>query len=223
MQILRLIDVWPDADFFDILDTNVSTWFPTWDIPWDYDHSTLDFTYFLRWSYAKPVSPMIRCLLELSQTDSLEGTDREWIVQSTYDLFKLKWKKLWATTQFQYNPIHNYDMKEVMDKDTTGSDSMLHGHVVTTAGDRQDNVFGYNDSSEAGTPAGKSIVNNSDTHSGTDTRTLGGSEDWTLTRSGNIGVMSSQSLVSSEREVWLWDYFKQVFSDIDSVLTLNLY
>lgn len=45
----------------------------------------------------------------------------------------------------------------------------------------------------------------------------------TLTRSGNIGTTTSQMMIGSERELWLWDYFEIVFSDIDKMLTLPIY
>ena len=45
----------------------------------------------------------------------------------------------------------------------------------------------------------------------------------TLTRSGNIGVMSSQALAQSEIELRKWLYYQSVFSDIDNILTLSIY
>ena len=48
-------------------------------------------------------------------------------------------------------------------------------------------------------------------------------EDETLRRSGNIGVTTSQKMVASEREIWLWNFFDQVYKDIDSVLALPFY
>lgn len=44
-----------------------------------------------------------------------------------------------------------------------------------------------------------------------------------LTRSGNIGVTTSQQMIQSERELWLWRFFDQVFSDLDSILTIPIY
>lgn len=45
-----------------------------------------------------------------------------------------------------------------------------------------------------------------------------------LTRSGNIGVTSSQQLLQSERELWIWNFFRDVvFPDLDSVLVLGIY
>lgn len=45
-----------------------------------------------------------------------------------------------------------------------------------------------------------------------------------LTRSGNIGVTSSQQLLQSERDLWVWNFFRDVvFPDLDSVLVLGIY
>ena len=46
----------------------------------------------------------------------------------------------------------------------------------------------------------------------------------TLTRSGNIGVTTTQQMIQAQRELLLWDYFyKIVFPDIDKLLTLCIY
>lgn len=42
-------------------------------------------------------------------------------------------------------------------------------------------------------------------------------------RTGNIGVTSNQQLIEEERQLWLWNYFEQVFSDVDKVLTIPFY
>ena len=48
--------------------------------------------------------------------------------------------------------------------------------------------------------------------------------DTMLTRSGNIGVTTSQQMIESERQLWLWNFFyKVVFPDVDKVLTLAIY
>lgn len=44
-----------------------------------------------------------------------------------------------------------------------------------------------------------------------------------LTRSGNIGVTSSQQLIQSEIELRQFNFFTQVFKDVDSVLALSIY
>lgn len=44
-----------------------------------------------------------------------------------------------------------------------------------------------------------------------------------LTRSGNIGVMSSQALIDSELRLREYNYYLTVFNDIDTLLTLSIY
>jgi hypothetical protein len=44
-----------------------------------------------------------------------------------------------------------------------------------------------------------------------------------LTRSGNIGVTTSQQMAQSEIELRKWLYYESVFNDIDNVLTLSIY
>ena len=70
--------------------------------------------------------------------------------------------------------------------------------------------------------------NTSETDTGTQTDATSGSDSTTrnyrLTRSGNIGVTTSQQMIESERNLWLWNFFYRiVFPDIDKVLTLNIY
>lgn len=49
-------------------------------------------------------------------------------------------------------------------------------------------------------------------------------EDRTLTRSGNIGVTTSQQMIQAERDLWVWNFFYQVvFKDVDRSLTISTY
>lgn len=50
-----------------------------------------------------------------------------------------------------------------------------------------------------------------------------GENEREMTRSGNIGVTTSQQLLQSEIELWEWNFFNQVFTDIDSTLCLLIY
>lgn len=60
----------------------------------------------------------------------------------------------------------------------------------------------------------------SDVNDGSDTQT----RNYELTRSGNIGVTTSQQMIQSERDLWIWNFFYEVvFPDINRVLTLAIY
>lgn len=79
----------------------------------------------------------------------------------------------------------------------------------------------------------------SDTQSGSDTTTktanntskvtddtidsLTGNENTTRARSGNIGQNTYQELLTQEFELWKWNFFIQVFEDVDKFLALSVY
>ncbi len=70
--------------------------------------------------------------------------------------------------------------------------------------------------------------NVTDADSGRQDLTEGGSDSTTrnyrLNRSGNIGVTTSQQMLQSERDLWLWNFFYNVvFPDVDKVLTIDIY
>ena len=109
--------------------------------------------------------------------------------------------KLFATTEAEYDPIQNYSMTE------TGTD-------VTTAsseGDTTDYSTSYNSSSENKT--GKSEAsgqsNTTFTHN--------------FTRSGNIGVTTSQQMLQSERDIAHFDFIGYVAEMIVTNFTSSQY
>ena len=44
-----------------------------------------------------------------------------------------------------------------------------------------------------------------------------------LTREGTTGIYTPQQMLTSEIELWQWNFYKQVFEDIDSILCLDIY
>lgn len=63
--------------------------------------------------------------------------------------------------------------------------------------------------------------NRSYTETGTDT--TAGKSSRKLTRTGNIGTNTFQNLLQQERNIWMFDFFEQIFKDVDSVLTIPIY
>ena len=48
--------------------------------------------------------------------------------------------------------------------------------------------------------------------------------DTELRRSGNIGTLTSQQMITSERELWQWNFFQDVvFPDLTKLLALRIY
>ena len=124
----------------------------------------------------------------------------------------------------------------------TGTEGLTHGMVESTQhGRTEDNVnykYGLNTSvyqqnrsdENVSTEGGTTVT----TDSGTDTttRNLVDSTDQTVTednegteheethRYGNIGVTTTQKLLQEERNLWLWNFFDEVFNDLDKELAL---
>lgn len=85
------------------------------------------------------------------------------------------WEKLYDTMVVEYNPIWNVDATVVIDRDTSGH------------GDATDAVKGFNSDTWA-----ESDKTDSDSWA---------VEDVTETRTGNIGVTTTQSMIEQERKV----------------------
>lgn len=124
----------------------------------------------------------------------------------------------------------------------TGTEGLTHGMVESTQHGRTEDNVGYkyglnttvyqqNRSDENVSTEGGTTVT---TDSGTDTttRNLVDSTDQTVTednegteheethRYGNIGVTTTQKLIQEERNLWLWNFFDEVFNDLDKELAL---
>lgn len=109
--------------------------------------------------------------------------------------------KLYATTQFEYDPIENYNMVE------SGTDSGTSG--ATASGQNKGTSY---DSLTANLIDSNS--SNSSAHS---------SSNHSLTRSGNIGVTTSQQMIMQEREVAAYDFLHYVAELIIEQFTQSLY
>lgn len=112
---------------------------------------------------------------------------------------------------------------------TTNTENTVHGFNSTEgvhSGEQTGTATGTNAITHTGTEQRQ--YNLSDTDTGTQSSTDGGSDtstrNYVLTRSGNIGVTTSQQMVESERALWVWNYFRDVvFPDINRVLTIQAY
>ena len=127
-----------------------------------------------------------------------------------------------------YNPLENYSMEEVRTPDLTDEETENVKTDMTTERETHatNSYKGFNandpvlvnktDGDEDVTTSGAKLDNeksNTITHTGTEE----------LTRSGNIGVTTSQQMLESEFKVRQYDFYKQVFNDIDTILCLSVY
>lgn len=106
------------------------------------------------------------------------------------------------TVQTTYNnetDTHNYTNVQDTTSYNNEAETLQHGHTDTETRNMTDaTTYGKRD-------------------------TASGKDDRTLTRSGNIGVTTSQQMLQSDIDLWKWNFFYEVFSDIDSVFTISTY
>lgn len=122
------------------------------------------------------------------------------------------------------------DLTTTTDNGITGFNSAVDVHTgETQTTNTGTNEVEYNTSdTDSGTVTTTTTGTDTTTQSGSITDTNSGKDTHThnyeLTRSGNIGVTTSQQMLQSEHDLWCWNFFNDVvFPDIDRVLTLMIY
>lgn len=172
--------------------------FDTFEVPWrfsDVTNSNLDLLYHGWRSGDKFISPLVNRLLNSS--GELSPANVSLLAGIIFDKYNTQWSKLWDTLSLEYDPISNYNMTETESTNGNASNSVHNA------------VNGFNSSSAV------------DSDNQTASATSSGQR--ALTRSGNIGVTTSQQMLQSERDLWMWSYFDVVFADIDKLLCLSIY
>lgn len=195
------------------------------------------------------ISPLVHKLLD--EDNELTLANKQKLANVIFNLFKIQWEHEYALLSAEYDPISNYDMEEhetpaevthtITPAETTNTLTpaettveTLPPKLTTESEVSAFNSSGYADSDKV-TSSGD--INNKGTESidvdtagsnklevdtaGSDVFTV--QKERTLTRKGNIGVTTTQQMMQSELELWKWNFYRSVFKDIDSVLTLKIY
>lgn len=205
------------------------------ELPWknSVESTILDIEYFGNRSGGKFVAPVIMNLL--GDEAELAESDRVLLARIIWAKFGEPWKHLWDTNVVAYNPIHNYNMTDRREMAKGESETKVgQGSSVDTTehgrgNESKEYVAGINNTDDLGKLANSAVSQESGETSvtGTDNRkddsVRASNEIETTTRSGNIGVTTTQAMLVAEREVWMWNFFDQVYRDIDSVLALPFY
>lgn len=109
----------------------------------------------------------------------------------------------------------------------SGTDARTIGESGTTrvAGSGSDSTENSRTVDKTITNSGSDVQTKNllDENKETETLEHAGSETEEITRSGNIGVTTTQKLVQEERELWMWNFFETVFSDLDTILALQIH
>lgn len=207
-------------------------------VPWNEDEditgALLDFEYLSNQSGDKIISPAVEKALSSGQ---LSDTSFNTLCDVAWMMYNKRWARLWEILTAEFNPIENYSMTDTHTfehgkiETNSGTDTTRRTgtDTVTHTGDNENQVSAFN--SEDYEDAAKVTQNTTDldtrnmndalehghviTNSGVDTERT--------TRSGNIGITTSQQMAQSSIDLWKWNYFYDIFRDIDSIFTITTY
>lgn len=171
--------------------------------------SRLDVEYYLNFSGDKNISKMFNLLIETIEKQEI--TDDK--IQSAVNMLAIiiinkyadKWNRLYnAYVQEEYQPLENYKMVESgTDKEST---------KISNTQETNGKGYGFNSTTAV------NVADNTQ-----QSTTQGDLDDnvkqHEFTRSGNIGVTTSQQMLQSELDLRNnYDFFKHIFIDVDNIM-----
>lgn len=191
----------------------------------EYNIKILNDDYYIGSSADKFLSPLAEKLLANGMSkDQLSS----FMAETCFNRFGSKWIHLWDALNAEYNPLENYSMEEIRTPDL--EDETTRNEKTDIVVDRDTSATSKYKGFNADEP-----VTVSQTDGTEDVETTGAKADneasttvsrtgtETTTRSGNIGVTTSQQMLESELKVRQYDFYRTVFEDIDSLLCLSIY
>lgn len=177
------------------------------DLPWSSDDDLLiDIDLVTRYSQ-RIISPIVEAI----SPDTAEMTSEQItnIARVAFLRFGDIWRGLYKTLTLEYNPLENYSMTETSERVRTSDNTSTTSSGVTNKINGFDSSNPVDSDSSTGYNDGTSIGNETDNN--------------TLTRSGNIGVTTSQEMIEAERKVRQYDFYKTVSDNIASLITIPYY
>lgn len=231
METLTLNSVYPEW-----ITKGIFSYLNALEVPWKNDVSgnQLDIIYHGSRSGDKIIGSLIENYLD---NNTVSDDNKIIIAQAIYTIYIKNWNALYKTLSLEYNPIENYSMTETENVQDThkgtlesnGNNTNTYTETTIVNDTSNNQLWGFNstDSVNSDKQTGdttRDVESTMDsTHKNTDRETKDITSDRTLKRSGNIGVTTSQQMIESERQLWLWNFFESVFSDIDKILVLKIY
>lgn len=188
---------------------------------------TLNTMYYSIHAYLKDLSDFYEYLIKEEDEEEIVSANDE-IAKVIKLRFKDKWNKIYSALLEEYNPLENYNMlqEETPDVTKTRKTNTATDITTSTSSNSENGVVGFNStlpnkattSKQTGqvNVTGDSLSNQEDVE-----ETETGKR--TLTRSGNIGVTTSQQMLESELKLREYDFYLIVFKDLDKILCSQTY
>lgn len=233
MKIQRLNEVIGDNEIFYFLNQNFN---PPWKTDTNVHPALLDYEYMNNYSGRKIISPAVAS--SLGSDGLIDSVKFNYLCGIAFMMFSEKWARNWAVYKYDYDPGENYNMVEdsklTRDNKQThsGNDNVVQSGSIGNSGtsSSEDEVSAFNSSNYQDAAKNTGSASNTTTYNNFTTQTQNGhvidnddDERNHLTRSGNIGVTTTQQMLESDIELWRWNFFYEVFNDIDKVFTISTY
>lgn len=145
------------------------------------------------------------------------GNARDKLYSMIKNKYLQNWNSLTKSLFADYNPIQNYDMTEHKEED---NDKSVNTDMKTETSETQ-KYAGFN--SGATLPVASESEGESTTTGLKANNKQIDDNEYTLTRSGNIGVTTSQQMIESEIALRRKTLLDIIYNDIDKILFLNYY
>lgn len=196
MKLYKTINVYIDDGIFSLLQPKFE-WMSV------EDAKTLDLDYYLNHGQ-RSISPLYEQLInQQANNEAFNALNK--LADIIYLKFKDKWNRIYdAYIKSIYKPLENYSMTEVEKTNTK----------VTSTDNTKGGSYGFN--SDVSVPV-------SDSNSTSVVEGNGEDNKRELTRSGNIGVTTSQQMLESELQLRKYNFYEELFKDVNSVVTLSIY
>lgn len=216
--------------FTNYIESGIFHYLAEYNVPWDMQPEWLDLDYHANHSGRKTISPLVDSLLIGTE---LTISDRETLAGVIFGMYGGQWTRRWNVLTSTYNPIENYNMVENENTEASASSSQSstgrveHDGSDSTSGNALNKIYGFNATS--GSNADETSTSNTTTYDTSDSSTQSASDssnqsaDRLLTRSGNIGVTTTQQMIESELQLRKHNFYADVFADIDKILTTGVY
>lgn len=135
------------------------------------------------------------------------------------------WIKLWQTTLFKYNPIWNKDGEYTESVKRAGGNSSRNENSSATTYGRSDahNVTGYD--TNAYSPDTQDVTSGTDSNrgGGTASAEYNDTETRTRTERGNIGIVTTQTMLKEEREAAVFNIYSHIIEAFKKRFCIMLY
>lgn len=209
--------------------------------------SLLDIDYVYTHAYSKWCAFTLERLTEMTKTTYPSFTDSEVkalvlapIALLLINRFSEIWKKKYVAITADYTPTNDYKENEKVDYTSHGVDTPQTTTTSKTSTDttqstsvtQNANTYAFDSISETPTAlnTGNQSVNSTGapdknytetTTGGTNTSDVNSTN--TITREGKHGSTNYSVLIENELKLREYDFYQEMFKDIDSILTLSIY